>query len=425
MISQPIKSEHFRRQTAARYWFRPFVLRFFGLVFILSVGCKPDAKSPTAGKDAKPEPPTIRGIPLVVKPQSTPVYVRTQGSLLADEISTIGAKVPGRIVEVLVDLGDAVTKDQPLVKIDQQEYQLLVLQAEAQLTQARSAVGLKTGDPLSALNPDNAPPVREAKAVYNESQQNVGRIRRLAKQNAISETDLEAAEAAERVAEAKLASAQNSVREKIALISVQTALLDLAKQRLVETVTYAPFDGIIQNRTATPGAFVSTGQPLFSIVRNKVLRFRASVPERYAQKLAIGQKVILKLDRGKEREAKVSRISPSIEQQSRSLAFEADVDNEDQALRTGVFAEAEVIIDPEALGLAVPLKSVVRFAGVDKVFKVVDGMVKDQIVQLGRQIGDKVEILKGLVEGETILQDAAKARAGKFDPNPEPPKADS
>lgn len=148
MISQPIKSEHFRRQTAARYWFRPFVLRFFGLVFILSVGCKPDAKSPTAGKDAKPEPPTIRGIPLVVKPQSTPVYVRTQGSLLADEISTIGAKVPGRIVEVLVDLGDAVTKDQPLVKIDQQEYQLLVLQAEAQLTQARSAVGLKTGDPL-------------------------------------------------------------------------------------------------------------------------------------------------------------------------------------------------------------------------------------------------------------------------------------
>lgn len=87
-------------------------------------------------------------------------------------------------------------------------------------------------------------------------------------------------------------------------------------------------------------------------------------------------------------------------------------------MRTGVFAEAEVIIDPEALGLAVPLKSVVRFAGVNRFFKVVDGMVKDQIVQLGRQIGDKVEILKGLVEGETILQDAAKARAGKFDPDP-------
>ncbi len=299
----------------------------------------------------------------------------------------------------MADLGDYVKKDQPLAKIDQQEYELLVHQAEAQLTQARSAVGLKPGDSLSSLNPDNAPPVREARAIYNEASQNVRRLRQLSIQRAISDTDLEVAEAAERVAEAKLASSQNSVREKIALISVQTALLDLAKQRLVETVTYAPMDGIVQNRFATAGAFVSTGQPLFSIVRNQVLRFRASIPERYAQKLKTGETVHLKLDKGQEKEVTISRISPSIDFQSRSLLFEADVDNKDQSLRTGLFAEAEVILDPEAMGLAIPVKSIVRFAGVDKVFKIADGMVKEQPVQLGRQIGDRVEILKGLSEG--------------------------
>ncbi len=402
----------------------------FGLVLCgaMFIGCENHATPQPSEKGAKAEPPLVPGTPLVIKPQTLPIIVRTQGSLIADEVSTIGAKVPGRITEVLVDLGDSVKKDQPLVKIDPLEYQLQVSQSEAQLSQARAAVGLKPEDPLSALRPDNAPPVREARAIFDEAKQNVVRLRQLSQRNAISDTDLEAAESAERVAEAKLASAQNSVREKIALISVQTALLDLARQRLVDTVTHAPFDGIIQNRTATEGAFVTTGQPLFSLVRNKVLRFRASIPERYAQKLTIGQTVILKLDNKVERKVAVTRISPTIDLQSRSLTFEADVDNEDQQLRTGLFAEAEVILDPSAEGLVIPMKSVVRFAGVDKVFKIVDGMVKEQAVQLGRQVADRVEIVKGLAEGDTILQEAAKARAGKFDPaasKPQSDKADS
>ncbi|MFN9912106.1 MAG: hypothetical protein ACK53L_05960, partial [Pirellulaceae bacterium] len=84
-------------------------------------------------------------------------------------------------------------------------------------------VGLRDGDPLDKLNPDNAATVREATAIHQESLKAVQRIRQLAEENAVSESDVELAESAESVAAARLTSAYNGVREKIAMIAAQTA----------------------------------------------------------------------------------------------------------------------------------------------------------------------------------------------------------
>jgi multidrug efflux pump subunit AcrA (membrane-fusion protein) len=299
--------------------------------------------------------------------------------------------------------------------LDASEYELMVSQSEAQLTQARSAVGLKPDDPLDSLNPDNAPPVREARAIWNEAKQSITRIRELSQRDAISDTELEVAEAAERVAEAKLASAQNSVREKIAMISVAQAQLGLAKERLRETTILAPFDGLVQGRQVAEGSFVQTGQSLFTIVRVDKLRFRASVPERFAQHLKVDQSVILNLEQGiPQREVKLSRISPTIDLQSRSLLFEAIVLNEDLSLRTGLFAEADVVLDAQAKEIAIPASTIIRFAGVDKVWKLKDGMIVDQPIQLGRKVGELVQVLSGLTEGDQILRSGSDGRAGKY-----------
>ncbi len=95
---------------------------------------------------------------------------------------------------------------------------------------------------------------------------------------------------------------------------------------------------------------------------------------------------------------------PTLEIQSRSLLFEAKKSiNQDYNLRPGLFAEAEVILDASAQGLAVPMRSVVRFAGVDKVWKIVGSKVQEQPVLLGRQVGESVEILKGISVGDRLL----------------------
>ncbi len=359
----------------------------------------------------------IDGTAFTIEPTQWPKLVKSQGTLIADEVTTIGAKVAGRIADVLVDLGDIACENDVLVRLDPKEYELILDQAEAQLLQARSAVGLKPGDPVSGLNPDNAPPVRETRAVWDEAKKAVERIRQLSNRDAISVADLDLAESAERVASARFSSAQNGVREKIALIAVQTALRDLASQRLSESVVRAPYKGAIESRLVSTGTYVQAGQPLMSIAKTTLLRFRGNVPERFAQQLKIGQQIELTFDLSDQiRTVTISRISPSLDPVNRSLVFEANIDNADGGLRVGLFAEGVLQIDSDAQAIVIPASALVRFAGVDKVWKIVDSKLKEQVVGLGRQKAGQIEIRTGLEYGDRILFEGRDGKQGRFEP---------
>lgn len=350
-----------------------------------------------------------------VEPVRWPTLVRCQGALVADEFTTVSAKVAGRVRSVHFEIGDRVSANSILVELDSEDYQLQAEQADAQLAQARASVGLKPGDPIENLNPDNAPPVREARAIWDESTNGLARIRALVLRDAISDSDLEIAESAEKVASAKYASAQNGVREKIAIIGVQTALKNLALQRLEETKVYAPMDSQVQSKLISVGTYVQPGQPLLSLLRTSKLRFRSSVPERYAHQIQVGQKVTLQFDMsGQTREAVVSRINAELDAMNRSLGFEVDIDNTDDSLKSGFFGEATIELDADAKSIALPLASIQRFAGIDKVWKVVDGKVKEQVVLVGATRESMVEIRSGVKEGEMLLQEASKGKVGTF-----------
>ena len=144
--------------------------------------------------------------------------VRSQGSLYADEQSVVGSEVAGRVDQVHVDLGDFVSTGDPLVTLAQDDFQLQVEQTAAQLQQARASVGLRENDSVESLNPENAPPVRQEKAMLAEAQSSLDRAASLLKQSAISQGEYDIAAAAAKVAEARYASSLNSVREKIATI---------------------------------------------------------------------------------------------------------------------------------------------------------------------------------------------------------------
>jgi RND family efflux transporter MFP subunit len=205
------------------------------------------------------------------------------------------------------------------------------------------------------------------------------------------------------------------VREKIAIIRVQTALKNLAQQRLEETKVYTPMDSQVQSKLISVGTYVQPGQPLLSLLRTSKLRFRSSVPERYAHQIQVGQKVTLQFDMsGQTREAVVSRINAELDAMNRSLGFEVDIDNTDDSLKSGFFGEATIELDAEAKSIALPLASVQRFAGIDKVWKVIDGKVKEQVVLVGATRGSMAEIRSGVTEGEMLFQEASKGKAGSF-----------
>jgi RND family efflux transporter MFP subunit len=235
--------------------------------------------------------------------------------------------------------------------------------------------------------------------------------------NTVTPEELDQVIAAEGAAEARHAAAINAVREKIALISVRASEWNVAQQHLADTVIHAPFDGLVQERHVAHGSFVQLGDPIVTLVRTGLLRFRGTMPERHAHRLELGQKVTLKIEGVPEpRTAKITRISPSVEEMSRSLAFEAELPNGDGELRTGLFAEAEVVVDPAAQAIVIPKAALMEFAGAEKVWKVADGVAKEHVVQTARHSEHSAEVVGGLAAGDIILANAMEGRAGRVEP---------
>jgi RND family efflux transporter MFP subunit len=394
-----------------RYW-----LSLAAACALTAAGCGSghEAEQPKA---AAAELPSLTAEVLQVEEVAWPRTVRSQGNLVADEVVVVGARIAGRVEQVSVDLGDKVAVDAPVAVLDQEEFKLQVILADAQLTQSRSALGMKATDLVDQLNPLMAPPVREARAVLDDAKTRADRLRPLRERNAVTQEALETAVAAEQVAEARLTSAYNGVLEKIAQIRVRSAELALAKQRLDDAVIVAPLDGLVEQRHVSKGSFVQIGDPIVTLVRTSTLRFQGTLPERQATRIAVGQEVRLHIESVAEpRIAKITRISPVIAEQSRSLMFEAAVDNADGRLQTGLFAEAEVVVDPTSQSIAIPPGAITEFAGAEKVWKVIDGVAQEQIVETARRGETAIEIISGLAPGDTILHNAAEGKIARITP---------
>jgi RND family efflux transporter MFP subunit len=175
----------------------------------------------------------------------------------------------------------------------------------------------------------------------------------------------------------------------------------------------APFDGVVEARRISPGEYVTVGQPLISLVRAERLRFTAGVPESKAGVIKPGQRVEIHIAGVNEPlVTEVTRVSPIVTQTSRAVRIEADVPNPAHALQAGLFAEADVIVEPEAQALALPAAAVTRFAGVEKVWLVADGKAAQQSIRTGREEGGRVEILDGIAEGSQVIANADDGRNG-------------
>tara|TARA_R110002049_G_scaffold185580_2_gene353777 strand:+ start:42 stop:1538 length:1497 start_codon:yes stop_codon:yes gene_type:complete len=379
------------------------------VVMLAVIGCGGTEEVLVQAKKAELE--TIEAETLTVTLRDWPTIVRSQGNLDADEQSVVGSEASGRVAEIHVDLGDFVRRGDPLITLDQDDARLLVVQAEAQLRQARAAVGLQEGMPIEKLDPKASPPVREAEAMRDEAKLALERSARLLQQNAIAQSEYDQADAAERVASSRYSSALNGVREKIATIGVRQAELSMRQQQLDNATVRAPFDGYVQQRNVALGTYVTVGQMIAVMVRTHPLRFRGTIPERHAQSLRVGQKVRLQIESvDQPRTAEITRISPTLSPLSRTLEFETEIANEDRALRSGLFAEAEVEIDPDAQAIVIPEAAVVAFAGTRKVWKVVDGVATEQPVVTTDRRGGQCRVVDGLEIGDVILVDGESGR---------------
>ena len=98
----------------------------------------------------------------------------------------------------------------------------------------------------------------------------------------------------------------------------------------------------------------------------------------------------------------MTRLSPAVEMQTRSLALEGRVANGDGRLRPGFFAKGVILTRTDPTVAFVPAEAVLHFVGTSKVFVVTNGKVEERLVKAGTRQGPLVEIVEGVKAGETV-----------------------
>jgi len=324
------------------------------------------------------------------------------------------ARTDGYIQRRLVDIGDRVKTGQLLAEIDAPELIDQVTQAKAAGKQAEAAL-----DQASANVQQGRTDMELAKITARRSGELVAK-------GAIARQDDDTTQAAYNSKLAALDALQKAVEVQQANVAaVQSNLARLTKLQDYRLVV-APFDGVITLRNVDVGALVNAGSTLlFRMAQMDTLRVYINVPQSYADSVRPGQPATLTVPNlpGRVFAGTVARTSEALDPTSRTLLVEVRVPNPDKALLPGMYAQVDLAsarIDPP---LVVPSDAlIIRDNGAQLAVVRPDHTLHIVKIQPGRDYGDRVEVLSGLNEGDTIVTNPGDiAREGlKVDTTPAP-----
>jgi RND family efflux transporter MFP subunit len=333
---------------------------------------------------------------------------------VAFDQATISVKVPGRLRTITVDLGSLVQRGQLIAQIEPQDYQLRVQQAEAAVAQARVRLGLPATGTNDNIDEEQTSAVRQARVLADEARANRDRLAALLEQGITPRAQVDTAEASYKVALSRLEDAREEIHNRRAVLVQRRSELDIARQQLTDVSVYAPFDGAIQEKRASVGEYLAAGAPLATIVRMDPLRLRAEVPEREVPNIRVGQTVRVTTEGDPHvYTGRIARLSPSITPQNRMLMVEAEVKNTNGALRPGSFARAEIVTDDRGMSLTVPTRSIINFAGIEKIIVVKDGKAVEKSITTRRRTTEWTEVVSGVTVGETVVLEPGNLQSGQ------------
>src|SRR5574337_606952 len=319
-----------------------------------------------AGKSFVPPPESVASARVeTVEWAATRAAVAT---LVAVRGVTVAAELPGAVRDIDFQSGTSVRRGQILVKLDTstEEAQLAAAAAEAS---------------LARINLERAQALRQG--------------------GSNSQADLDVAEARAKQAEAAVQSLQATIAKK---------------------TIRAPFDGRIAIRQVELGQVLAAGTPIASLQSVSPIYAEFWLPQQSLADLKLGQRVRMRVDifPGASWEGEVTTVNPEVDVATRNVRVRATVENPDGRLRPGMFANVEVVSSEVRSAVVVPATAVIYAPYGDSVFVLDEKagagtapVARQRSVRLGERRGDFVEVLTGLVAGETVVSGGAfKLRNG-------------
>jgi RND family efflux transporter MFP subunit len=321
------------------------------------------------------------------------------------------AKEAGYVKELKVDYGDHVQANQTLATLEIPELQSQLKQDDAAIKNASDQITHAQSE------------VSRIEATHNALQLQFDRLNGVSK----SKPGLVAQQEVDDSEGKALASAAQVESAKSNLQSAQSQLAAAQAKREHDQVLFdysnitAPFAGVITKRFANLGTLVQAGtnsstqaMPLVRLSQDSLFRLVIPVPESYVHYIHIGDPVSVFIASLNRRfPGTVKRFSVDVQEDTRTMHTEVDVDNPQRILLPGLYAEATVTLEHKPSALAIPLQAIDRAADSTTVDVVgPSNTIETRAVALGIQTATDAEVISGLKEGESIVvSDRSSLRA--------------
>jgi RND family efflux transporter MFP subunit len=321
--------------------------------------------------------------------------MKLPGTMQAVTEAPILARTDGYLKRRFVDIGDHVHAGQVVAEIDAPELDQQIHQAEAAVQQAEAAIEQAQAS------------LEQGKANRDLAHVTAVRSKMLTERGIASQHEGDQSQAQLAAQEANVRALEKAVlaqRGNLAAVKANLARLQAIQgYRLVK----APFDGVITVRNVDAGALVSTGNTLlYRIAQTGTLRTYVNVPQASVSSVHVGQSAILTVSHfpGRTFHGTVMRTAKALDPATRTMLVEVEVPNADGTLFPGTYAEVDLNSSRANPPLVVPAAAVIfRTDGAQLAVVQPDGIVHLQKIAVGRDYGDRVEILQGVVEGTTII----------------------
>ena len=317
------------------------------------------------------------------------------GNIQAVTEAPIVARATGYIRKRNVDIGDRVKAGQIVAEIEAPELDQQILQASATIEQARSTVQQAE----AALE--------QGKANETLARANASRYENLFKRGVVSRQDNDTYQAQAAAQQANVLALEKAAAA--ARSNVNAAQANLARLNQLKTyqAVRAPFEGVITVRNVDTGALVNEGNTLlFRVAQTSSLRTYVNLPQSDAEFVKPGQPAVVTIAElpGKQFRGTTTRTSNALDPASRTLLTEVQIANQAGQLLPGMFAQVNLLIPHRAPTLLIPGDTLVVRSDGTQVAAIGEGnRVHFTRIQVGRDYGDRIEVLSGLEEGDRLI----------------------
>jgi multidrug efflux system membrane fusion protein len=369
---------------------------------LLSCSRKPETSQPG---------PIVQGAKLeTVKTSSVDDYYEAVGTVRAKTSSVVAARIMAPITSVRVREGDRVRAGQTVIEIENRDAPVQIQKAQAGVRESNDALDEAQRNIRAAESARDAARANEslASSTFNRYQTLFNRQSVSPQEFDEVRTKLEVAKAESERADRMLQAAK--ARQNQTFGRIDQAKADVSNARVYASYARlaSPINGVVVAKQVDVGSMAMPGAPLLTIENDANYQLEVSVEESQLGRIHLGDQARVAIEAlgNQELTCSVVEIVPAADPNSRSYTVKLSLPNiSGQQLRSGIYGKARFVSGARNV-LSVPQKAITQNGQLVSVF-VVDqsGTARMRLIKTGEKIGERVEVLSGLNDGEQIVSE--------------------